>query len=200
MAKRNISDGVSNLEKSIKTFNSMELDSEEKNVMLYFSFTLTDLKEMLAAPYSLENGALIMDLSESLLEGAELIAQKRIHEGSGDVTMLVLVDRMKFLLERINKYYIAHYSGIKDDVNISQLQQAVAEFEINLEAVSAGVNKDASQKSRVNKINDFWPIAKQFYLGIEEGSLPVIVLASTSSLEKELRVLEESLRKEVLSK
>jgi len=156
------------------------------------------LKETLAEEYSLENGALVMDYSESLLEGAELIAARHKNFNEVSETMLVDVERMEFLLERISKFYIAHYSGLRDEVNVSQLKLAVDEFEDNLKEVSSFDGFHASQKASLKKINSFWPIAKRFFMGVEEGSLPVIVLASSSSLKRELGKIHGFFRKEAI--
>ena len=198
VAKRNISDGLMDLDKNLKYLKSVILGAEEKNVMLFFGFTRDEMKETLSQEYSLENGALIMDYSESLLEGTELISAKHKNLNAVSETMLVNVEKMEFLLERINKFYIAHYSGLKDEVNVSQLKLAVDEFESNLKKVTAYKGFHATQKSSIKKINGFWPIAKRFFLGVEEGSLPVIVMASSSSLKKELGKIHGFFRKEAI--
>lgn len=198
VAKRNINDGLMDLDKDLKYLESVVLGAEEKNVMLFFGFTRDEMKEALAEDYSLENGALIMDYSESLLEGAELISAKHKNLNEISETMLVTVEKMEFLLERINKFYIAHYSGLKDEVNVSQLKLAVDEFESNLIKITVYKGFHATQKSSVKKINGFWPIAKRFFLGVEEGSLPVIVMASSSSLKKELGKIHGFFRKEAI--
>lgn len=198
VAERNIRDGLSDLNKDLKYLETVSLGEEEKNVMLFFKFTRDEMKEALAADYSLENGALIMDYSESLLEGAELIASRHKNLNAESETMLVTVERLEFLLERINKFYIAHYSGLRDEVNVSQLKLAVDEFESKLESIKNYKGYHASQKSSIKKIKGFWPIAKRFFLGVEKGSLPVIVLASSSSLKKELEKIHGFFRKEAI--
>jgi len=200
VAKRNLNDGLMAIDKELKYLDSLSLSDEEKNIMLFFGFTLDEMKETLAENYSLENGALVMDYSESLLEGAELIAAKHNQLSAISETMLGDVERMSFLLERINKFYIAHYSGLRDEVNVSQLKLAVSEFESTLKEVTAYNGFHASQIASVKTINNFWPIAKRFFLGVEEGSLPVIVLASSSSLKKKLEKLQGFFRKEAMTK
>ncbi len=197
-ANRSLKKGLSTLESGIKTLSSLPLGEEEKNVLQYFSFTKDELVATLAEPYSLENGALIMDYSEALLEGADLITNNNRRLDDSNETMFVDVERMRFLLVRINKYYIAHYSGLKDYVNVTQLQNSVAEFETILKEVSSYKGFHASQQTSIQKIQKFWPVAKGFFLGVEAGSLPVIVLASSRSLEKELEKLRAYFHKETL--
>lgn len=199
VAKREIDEDMAILRKSIKDLGGMSLGSEERNVLSFFKFTLSDLEDVINEPFSNENGALIIDLGESLLEGAELIVSKHKDSSNQAELMLLTVERMELLLERVNKYYISHYSGLRDEVNVAQVRDAVSEFETDLAELSKNKGYHATQASSVRKLNEFWPIAKRFYLGIEQGSLPVIVLASTSSLEKELDNLKEFFYKEALA-
>ncbi|PIE39180.1 MAG: hypothetical protein CSA53_02855 [Gammaproteobacteria bacterium] len=200
VAKKEIDQDMSVLRKSIKSLGGMNLSSEERNILSFFKFTLSDLESVITEPFSLENGALIIDLGESLLEGAELIVSKHRDAANDAENMLLLIERMELLLERVNKYYISHYSGLRDEVNVTQVRAAVVEFETGLAELSKNKGYHATQASSVRKINEFWPIAEQFYVGIEQGTLPVIVLASTSSLEKELDNLKEFYFKKALRK
>ncbi len=166
-------------------------DKEEKNITVFLEYTLEELNDIVGKPYSKENGALMIDYSESLLEGAEFIVQKHIHKNSDEEAMLVSTEHAFFLLERINKLYIAYQAGFRDYNNVVQLKQAVQDFETTLAKINSYTKyTDSSLKSR-NKINEFWPVAKEFFVDIQKGALPVIVLASVEKLEKELSVLEE---------
>jgi hypothetical protein len=166
-------------------------DKEEKNIAIFLEYTMDEVKDIVGKPYNKENGALMIDYSESLLEGAEFIAQKHLHKGKNEEVMLVSAEHMLFLLERINKLYIAYQAGFKDYNNIVQLKQAVHDFEITLAKVNGYTKYSGNALASRNKINDFWPVAKEFFVDIQKGALPVIVLASVEKLEKELEVLED---------
>ena len=88
------------------------MDEEEKNVLMFISFTRDEMASVLRQPYSDENGAMMLDFSESLLEGAELIARKHTYKKDSEEGMLDVVEHMGFLLERITKYYISHKAGL----------------------------------------------------------------------------------------
>ncbi len=164
-------------------------DKEERNIAVFLEYTMSELKSIIENPYSKENGALMIDYSESLLEGAEFIAEGHTHKNQAEEAMLVSVDHSLFLLERINKLYIAYQAGFKDYNNIVQLKQAVQDFETTLAKVNAYTKYSDNTLTCRNKINDFWPIAKEFFIDIQRGALPVIVLASVEKLEKGLTVL-----------
>lgn len=188
-ATRELKEGMNALNTDLVLLEKGNLDEEGKNILSFLSFTHDDLKETLSQPYSEENGALMIDYSESLLEGAELIAQKHHNKKDSKERMIVVTERMLFLLERITKYYIAFRAGFNDQNNIVQIEHAIAEFEVNLAKINKYKSYPKSLKSTIMKINDFWPIAKRFYLGVEKGALPVIVLASTDKLVKRIQIL-----------
>ena len=164
---------------------------EEKDIVVFLEYTMSELLTIVNKPYSKENGALMIDYSESLLEGAEFVAEQHMHKQDPEESMLIAVEHLLFLLERVNKFYIAYQAGFKDYNNVVQLKQAVQDFETTLVKINAYTKyADDSLTSR-NKLNEFWPVAKEFFVDIEKGALPVIVLASVDKLETELKALEE---------
>lgn len=198
-ADQDLQESVSQLKKDIlKLHDGIKAGSskEEKNIAIFLSYTRDELDKALAKPYSLETGALMIDFSESLLEGADFLSGVYGKGSTGEAGMLAEVDNLMFLLERVNKYYIAHKAGFKDYNNVVQLQKAVEDFEKGLAKINSyGRYPDHAQES-VAKINQFWPVAKDFYLGVQQNALPVIVLASTDKLEKEVSNLKNFHHKE----
>ncbi|WYD81355.1 MAG: hypothetical protein V8K32_03015 [Candidatus Electrothrix gigas] len=163
---------------------------EEKNIVVYLEYTLDELLDIVDKPYSKDNGALMIDYSESLLEGADFIVGQHADKQDAEERLLVSVEHLLFFLERINKFYIAYQAGFDDYNNVVQLKRAVKDFETTLAKINAYTEYTEGTLASRNKINKFWPVAKEFFVDIEKGSLPVIVLASVEKLEKELKVLE----------
>lgn len=168
-----------------------EGNKEEKNITIFLEYTLEELQELVKQPYSKDNGALMIDYSESLLEGAEYVTQLHMHPENTEEAMLVTVEELLFLLERINKFYIAYQAGFKDYNNVVQLKQTVKNFEDTLSKVNAYTKYADEVLTNRNKVNEFWPVAKEFFIDIQKGALPVIVLASVEKLANELEVLEK---------
>jgi hypothetical protein len=191
-AEKNLKDGLSDLQKDLLVLqNGIKGEKEEENISIFMGYTHEELMSTLSKPFRMENGALMLDYSESLLEGAEFIAQRHVHKKNAEETMFVTVEQMLFFLERINKFYIAHKAGFKDYNNVVQLKQAVQDFEADLTKLNAYTKYPENAKASLKKINEFWPLAREFYIDVQKGALPVIVLASTEKLEKELRVIEQ---------
>lgn len=166
-------------------------NKEENNIAVFLDYTHKEIKSLLTKPYNRENGALMIDYSESLLEGGTFIAQGHLQKNNPEEAMLIMVEHMLFLLERINKLYIAYQAEFKTYNNVVQLKQAVQDFDADLAKVNAYKKySDGARQSR-NRINEFWPIAKEFFVDVEKGALPVIVLASVEKLQKELENLDD---------
>ena len=198
-AKRDLKKGMDALDQDIKVLSAEVKDEEEQGVLTFISYARDEMVGMIKQPYTEENGALMLDFSESLLEGASLIAGKHLHEEDAEERELVVVKQMGFLLERVNKYYIAHKAGFKDYNNVVQLEKAIEQFEMNL-ALMNSFSYPASLRTSTEKINKFWPIAKGFYLGIEKGTLPIIVMSSTDNLGRALNTLQDYHREKMNTK
>ena len=164
---------------------------EEKNIVVFLEYTLDELHNIVDKPFNKQNGALMIDYSESLLEGAEFIAKQHIRKDDAEQDMLIAVEEQLFLLERINKFYIAYQAGFRNYNNVVQLKQAVQDFETTMAKINAYTKYSDAALTNRNKINEFWPVAKDFFIDIQKGALPVIVLASVEKLEHELTVLED---------
>jgi len=103
--------------------------------------------------------------------------------------MLIITKEINFLLERVTKYYIAFKDGFSDHNNVKQLEEAIKKFESHLKSIQAYKYSGEPQRA-ANKLTEYWPIAKEFYLGVEKNDLPLIVSVTIRHLEKSLTTLE----------
>lgn len=198
-AVQHLQEGLAEFDENIPVLQQGLQDKEQENIMKFLLSSYDKLKAILPRPYSDENGAMVIDASESLFEAAEFLAEAHLpkNQGSAEI-MLGDIQRQLRLLERINKYYIAHHAGIENKDNVIQLKQSVSTFENGLSKITAyGKHSQLLQKN-INSIMKLWPIAKDFYLGIQSRAQPVIVLAATDKLIEELVVLERYHKQEVL--
>ena len=188
-AKEDLKNGLAGLDRNIQMLTAGVEDKSLRNILLFMAFTRDEMRETLVKPYTRENGALILDLSESLLEGAEAITQRYLNSDNAEESMLVVSGKMNFLLERMAKYYIAFVAGFKDENNIRQVDGAAAQFEALLANVNAYKKYPPELQDRVQRLNEFWVIAKGFYLDIENSALPATVFISSDYLESTVQKL-----------
>jgi hypothetical protein len=200
IAVQQLKEGIAELDNNIPVLQQGLQGKEQDNIMKFLLSSYDKLKAILPKPYSNENGAMVIDASESLFEAAEFLAEAHLPKDRNTVEiMLGDIQRQLRLLERINKYYIAHHAGIENEDNFIQLKQSVSGFEAGISKITEQENHPEALDKHVNSINKLWPIAKDFYLGIQSRAQPVIVLAATDKLIEELVALEKHYKKRGLT-
>jgi len=189
-AVQHLQEGLTEFDKNIPVLQLGLQGKEQENIMKFLLSSYDKLKTILPKPYNDKNGAMVIDASESLFEAAEFLAEAHLpKDRNSEEVILSEIERQLRLLERINKYYIAHHAGIENVDNVIQLKQSVTAFEAGLKKIAEHeVHSEALQKS-IDSIKKLWPIAQDFYLGIQKRAQPVIVLAATDKLIEELVVL-----------
>lgn len=187
-----LKEGLAAFDKNIPVLQQGLQGEEQENIMKFLLASYDKLKAILPKPYSNEHGAIVIDASESLFEAAEFLADAHLPKNrSAEETMMGDIQRQLRLLERINKYYIAHHAGIENEDNVIQLKQSVTLFETGLNKIAAHeAHSEALQKS-INSINKLWPIAKDFYLGIQKERSLLLFWRTTDKLIEELVMLEK---------
>jgi len=89
-------------------------DPEIKNLLSFVSMSLDELENVIKRPFSLDNAQLVLDLSESILEGSQYVVNsiKSLINNDGS-KIIVKSGKQRMLSQRIAKYYIVT-SWIKD--------------------------------------------------------------------------------------
>ncbi len=195
----NTSKSSKQLKESLAQFNQTlaKLDNEVQNkkikkMIMYINLSNDDFRSMSSETYSLENGTLILDLSESMLEGSQYIVKAL--KGNSDKQSSALVDlagKQRMLSQRIAKYYISYQAGIKDKNSIVQMKEAVKEFTEAQQKLMSNKTNSAEINTELQKVNKLWKVVYDFYLDIEEGGLPVIVYNTTDDIMKEMNIVTD---------
>ncbi|MCI5211505.1 MAG: hypothetical protein D3910_22600 [Candidatus Electrothrix sp. ATG2] len=192
IAVQHIKEGQKEFDENLPLLQKNLQGKEQENIMKFVLSSYEQLKAILPKPYSEKNGAVVIDASESIFEAAAFLAEAHLPKDRNDeAIMLGDIQRQLRLLERINKYYIAHHAGIKDGNSVIQLKQSVADFETALQKINDHEKHTEALAKSVERINKLWPLAKDFYLGLQQRAQPVIVLAATDKLTKDLGLLEQ---------
>ena len=202
-ARRQLREGLKNLNNEIRVLSSnliSDQDEEEVDMLRFISYTRDELQEVVKQEYSQKNGALILDFSETLLEGSELLVNKHFSNNDINEASLVSVKKMIFMLERISKYYIAFKAGLNHSYNVTQLQKTVENFEAKLQVISAHSKSNARINMSVRQLNNFWSTARKYYSGIESSKSPRLVYTSTVYLGNILKKIENHHRRNLMAK
>lgn len=190
-AGNQISEDMDRLDSLVQSLGKKRLSKTSDNLMLFIEFTVSDMKSVVSEPYSLMNGALMIDFGESILEGVDAILEKEIQTQK---TKTIVLEELKFDLERMTKYYISFRGGFTDENNVKQMEASMASFEQGLAFIRNNFTGSEQQAVALKKVERYWPIAKEFFETIEDSSLPRVVLSSADNLNDSLDLLLHSER------
>jgi len=162
-------------------------DPEIKNLLSFVELSIEDFKSTANEPFNLDNAQLIIDLSESMLEGSQYVVDSLKEKVKEKESAIVgKSGKQRMLAQRIAKYYIAYQAGIKDKNTIDQMKAAVAEFSEAHKALMANTSNTPEINRQLNEIDRLWKIVYKFYLNIEKGGLPLIVFNTTDDITKKM--------------
>ncbi|ADV46736.1 type IV pili methyl-accepting chemotaxis transducer N-terminal domain-containing protein [Nitratifractor salsuginis] len=182
------------LKESLKEFkanqaklNEMINDPEIKNLLAFVNMSLDELEGIVKKPFNLDNAQLVLDLSESMLEGSQYVVDsiKKL-ANIKESKVIARSGKERMLAQRIAKYYIAYQAGIKDKNTVDQMNAAVKEFDKNLKFLMNNKDNTASINQKLAQVDKLWKIVYKFYLNIEKGGLPFIVFTTTDEITKKM--------------
>jgi DNA repair ATPase RecN len=191
-AKRQMKSSMDELVSSHKVLVDSINDPEIRNLLSFVELSIEDFKATANEPFTLDNAQLIIDLSESMLEGSQYVVNSLKEKVEIKESAIVgKAGKQRMLAQRIAKYYIAYQAGIKDKNTIDQMKAAVAEFSEAHKALMANPSNTPEINRRLNEIDRLWKIVYKFYLNIEKGGLPLIVFNTTDDITKKMNKITE---------
>jgi len=152
-------------------------------LLTFIEMSKDELLLLSKTPFNTENGALMLDYSETLLEAShDIVKRIEILTNKKTAKIVNLAGRQRMLTQRIAKFYIAYQAGFKDVNTVNQLKKSVKEFEqAHLILTKYGKNT-VKTRNLLNKVARLWNVVDKFYSDVERGGLPVIVLSSTDKI------------------
>jgi len=162
-------------------------DPDIANLLAFVEMSSEDFEATAKEDFTIDNAQLVIDLSESMLEGSQYVVDSlkktvKIKESA----IVGQAGKQRMLAQRIAKYYIAYQAGIKDKNTIDQMKAAVAEFSESHAALMANPANTPEINRKLNGIDRLWKIVYKFYLNIEKGGLPLIVFNTTDNITKKM--------------
>jgi hypothetical protein len=142
--------------------------------------------------FDLDNAQLVIDLSESMLEGSQYVVNSLKKKVKVKESAIVgMSGRQRMLAQRIAKYYIAYQAGIKDKNTVDQMKAAVKQFADAHKKLMANQANTPEINRRLHDVDRLWKIVYKFYLNIEKGGLPLIVFNTTNDITKKMNKITE---------
>ena len=157
-------------------------DSDTKDILEFLAYSKDQIEQIFNEKPDSEKAALMLDYSETLLEGADSIASAHKYDFSEEEKMLMITKRMEYLLERITKYYMAINVGFENSTNKESMQESIDRFEENVKIIN--VYKYPSKQVREQvKMNISWEANKVFFTKSKELFIPKLMFTSVNYLE-----------------
>ena len=179
-AKRELKKNILLMSEALRRLQAAVKDPEKQKVVDFMMMSLDELKTTLKKDFNQENGGLVMDYTDAILEGAQSFSAFPGIDNVKD--MFTAVALMKFNLIRASKYYIAFRAGYNDPLTVEEAKKAVNAFSTLLAKVQNHNYPSHLANGPVKKLSKYWPASKSFYLGLEKNALPTIVFISTKHM------------------
>lgn len=157
-------------------------DTDTKDVLEFLAYSKDQIEEIFLEKPNSEKVALMLDYSETLLEGANSIASAHKYDFSPEEKMLMTTKKMDYLLERITKYYMARNMGFNNPTNQESMQDAVKEFEENIQNINLYKYPEEQVRVQIN-MNMSWEANKVFFARSDTLFIPKLMFISTEHLE-----------------
>jgi hypothetical protein len=186
-ATKQLKDSMSEFLKIHNELNSLITDPEIKNILEFVALSSDDFKATSSKQFTVDNAQLILDLSESMLEGNQYIVDSlKKRNKVKEFDMLEKAAKQRMLSQRIAKYYIAYQSGIKDENTVNSMKETVKQFGDNLSQLLKNRENSVKINKKLKEIDKLWKIVHKFYNNIEKGGLPLIVFNTTDDITKKM--------------
>ena len=160
-------------------------DSETKDLLTFVEETFSEYQALLNKPYSQENAAHILEISETLLEACHSVVLNIEDQTGANIDHIVNISgKQRMLSQRVSKFYIAYQAGFRDENTVHKLNNAVEEFESGLKKLMGEKRNDREINSLLAKIKKEWERITPYFLKVREGGLPLMVLTATDEITK----------------
>lgn len=186
-ANKQLKNSLAELMESHKVLVKSINDPDIKNLLAFVEMSTEDFESTANEAFTLDNAQLVIDLSESMLEGSQYVVDSLKETVEIQESKIVgKAGKQRMLAQRIAKYYIAYQAGIKDKNTIDQMKAAVATFSESHAALMSNAANTPEINRKLNEIDRLWKIVYKFYLNIEKGGLPLIVFNTTDNITKKM--------------
>lgn len=181
--RKQLMDSIALFDKNYHILLNNISDDNVKDMLVFVEMNKDELLPIAKKPFSKDNGLLMLDYSETLLEASNDIVKRIENTTNKKIDKIVnLSGRQRMLTQRIAKFYIAYQSGFKDVNTINQLKQSMQEFEQAHVVLANNKRKSKQITDELNTVAKLWNIVSKFYKDVQRGGLPVIVLSSTDKI------------------
>ncbi len=180
--KKELLSSLDKLNKDFRIIATTTKDSDTKDILEFLAYSKSQIADMLMQKTNKDNAALMLDYSETFLEGANSIEKAHLYAFSKEEKMIKISKEIKFLIERAAKYYMAINVGFDSPINNNQIDDSISKLDKNLGEIGQ-YSYPINMKSKAEELLALWQTDKYFFKS-KELFLPNILQSSNMYLEK----------------
>jgi len=180
--KRGLNRALDKLTDDFRIIATTTKDGDTKDILEFLAYSKDQIEQIFNEKADKERVALMLDYSETLLEGADSIANAHKYDFSDEEKMLMVTKEMEYLLERVTKYYMAIHVGFNNSTNKEQMQESITKLEENIAQINNYTYPAEFQKAQV-KMNESWKANKSFFDQSETLFIPKLMFISVDYME-----------------
>lgn len=181
--KRGLDRSLDKLNDDFRIIATTTKDEDTKDILEFLAYSKDQIEQMFSEKADKERAALMLDYSETLLEGADSIATAHKYDFSTEERMLMLTKKIEYLLERVMKYYIAIHVGFNTPTNKEQMKQAINSIEESLVEISL-YDYPEEMKTIQKNLNDSWMANRLFFNKSDSLFIPKLMFISVTYMEE----------------
>ena len=180
--KRGLDRALDKLNDNFRIIATTTKDTDTKDILEFLAYSKDQIEQIFNEKADKERAALMLDYSETLLEGADSIANAHKYDFSDEEKMLMVTKEMEYLLERVTKYYMAIHVGFNSSTNKEQMQEAMRKLEENIAQINSYTYPAEIQKLQL-EMNESWKANKSFFEQSETLFIPKLMFTSVDYME-----------------
>lgn len=189
LLKKEIDRSINNLLFYIKDIKDIK-DIQEYTEGILEYFEINTLQKIQNEKIDLPKVKNVLKYSEIILEGAKSISKEHRYKFSKEEKMLMLNQEILYLLQRINKYYIAISIGLNNHINYIKMRRAILKLDNRLKIMN-NYKYPKDLKYTLNEINELWSRDRELFYQVKELSIPYLLYTSSRYVETLVKKIEK---------
>ncbi|WP_457607283.1 hypothetical protein [Nitratifractor sp.] len=168
---------------SIRTISMTTSDEATKDILEFLTYSKDQIEELLRERPTKETAALMLDYSETLLEGANSIAHEHSYVFNESEKMLMRSKNIGYLMERSAKYYLALGIGLGTEINKKQMNDAIGDLTKTIDVIEAYDYPGELQEPK-RRLRNFWGVTRSLFARDNELFVSNLMVLSSDEMEK----------------
>jgi ribosomal protein S24E len=180
--KKKLSQALDTLSENFRIIALTSKETDTKDILEFLSYNKNEMADIFNKKYTLENASLLIDYSETLLEGIDSIAQDAKYAFSKEEQMIMVTKQVAYLLQRTLKYYIILRSGFDTKINYEMLMSSITKLEKNL-SILTSYNYPYQLIGDRKELTNLWGKDRIFIEKYKKLFIPILLFSSVKNIE-----------------